>query len=428
MTKKTPVRNLIHLLAVNIAVFLFIALTLEVGARLFFYVKYNETAWLKYAISYPASDYSHVGPNYYHDFGGYLAFWPKIHKSVAWAEGTDVHINKFGFRSMDFELAKPEKTYRIVTIGESSTFGFHVPDDKTWPFVLNKLFQSKTSPGGAGYTNTEVVNLGLPWYNTNNNLNLMQFVVSLKPDLVLFYGGANDIGDIAMRQLDQSLGATRLQKLLSGLEKYSFFIYKAKIFFQTRMQRQQTPEESLVAVREKLTKTLFSREQIDFAENSYSANLIFKNLDRFKSIAEANGAKFIIASQLRAPIGKDWLKLAKDSKIFNDDLRSLEKVIQTIGFDAYQAQLERDLNIKGHLNYAETQQLLHARYIASLSSYAKARGILLVDFVKYIEGNFSYLVTDLHLSEEGNARLAEAVFKSLSCDSQGNGQCPSAAK
>ena len=44
--------------------------------------------------------------------------------------------NSHGFRGDEFEKEKPDDTFRIFTVGGSTTFGIGAEDDETWPAHL----------------------------------------------------------------------------------------------------------------------------------------------------------------------------------------------------------------------------------------------------------------------------------------------------
>lgn len=73
-------------------------------------------------------------------------------------------INKDGLNErFDYSVNKPEKTYRIITLGDSFTFGQNVNTGSNWPEVLedflNKNYQCKK------YDKFEVINLGVYGYD-----------------------------------------------------------------------------------------------------------------------------------------------------------------------------------------------------------------------------------------------------------------------
>lgn len=109
--------------------------------------------------------------------------------------GRSVHGQKFnthGFRSREF-VAKPPGVYRILSLGDSCTFGmtsfhegFFAP--KPYPQKLEDLAAERLGPG-----KVEVLNAGMGGYNTFHGLMLLRTMLrDLEPDLITVRFGWND--------------------------------------------------------------------------------------------------------------------------------------------------------------------------------------------------------------------------------------------
>ena len=55
-------------------------------------------------------------------------------------EGKTVTINSEGFRGPEITKSKPDNTFRIFTVGGSTTIGAGVLDHQTYPFYLQEKF------------------------------------------------------------------------------------------------------------------------------------------------------------------------------------------------------------------------------------------------------------------------------------------------
>jgi lysophospholipase L1-like esterase len=96
-------------------------------------------------------------------------------------------VNQQGFRGKDFP-GSIGKQKRILTLGESTTFGWGVKDNQTYPFFLMNQF-SKTD-------NVYVVNGGVPSYTSSQTLAYLEEILikgDLRPDIVLINILWNDI-------------------------------------------------------------------------------------------------------------------------------------------------------------------------------------------------------------------------------------------
>ena len=98
--------------------------------------------------------------------------------------------NQLGYRGKETTIEKPADTFRIVTLGASTTYGFGVNADQAYPALLENVLHNEY-----GLTHVEVINGGVPSYTSFELVpNFMYRVLELKPDLVIYYGALNDAG------------------------------------------------------------------------------------------------------------------------------------------------------------------------------------------------------------------------------------------
>ncbi len=102
--------------------------------------------------------------------------------------GCPVVINSNGFRGAEIPAEKGD-TYRIVAMGESTTFGMtESPTDKPWPEVLEQLIRERLKPSRP----IRVINTGVPAYTIWDNLSrVTSQILPLHPDMIISYHGAN---------------------------------------------------------------------------------------------------------------------------------------------------------------------------------------------------------------------------------------------
>ncbi len=101
-----------------------------------------------------------------------------------------IRHNGLGFRGPMPAVPKPQGTFRIVCMGESTTYCEALADDETYPAQLEREFR-KRLPGRT----IEVVNAGVAAYTSAHNIaNFVFKVQGLQPDLVVYYYTINDIG------------------------------------------------------------------------------------------------------------------------------------------------------------------------------------------------------------------------------------------
>jgi lysophospholipase L1-like esterase len=115
----------------------------------------------------------------------YLVYYP----TPNYRKGQTFH-NSLGYRNNEFSAEKSKNVFRIVALGGSSTYDVRIENnEKTFTAQLEKLLNEEY-----GYQNVEVINAGVPGYNSWEMLINLEFrVLDLDPDLVIIYEGTNDV-------------------------------------------------------------------------------------------------------------------------------------------------------------------------------------------------------------------------------------------
>jgi lysophospholipase L1-like esterase len=125
---------------------------------------------------------------------------PELRERTRWVFRT----NARGFNTPDVPLEKPAGTFRVVAMGDSSTFGWGVESDQTYARVLESLLRAR-HPG----RRLEVINLGICGYSSLQGRILMQLEGTLyRPDVVTISYGANDYSP-ATEPLEATLARQR---------------------------------------------------------------------------------------------------------------------------------------------------------------------------------------------------------------------------
>ena len=111
--------------------------------------------------------------------------------SQAFLMGVDVKINALVFRDREISVQKSAGTFRILALGDSTTFGWGVPFGQTYAKILEKsLNENPPSPKWSQY---EVINTGIGNYNTAQEVALFkERGLPLNPDLVIIGWYIND--------------------------------------------------------------------------------------------------------------------------------------------------------------------------------------------------------------------------------------------
>lgn len=108
----------------------------------------------------------------------------------AFLMGTDVQINSRGLRDYEYPLAKPAGAYRIMLLGDSTTFGWGDPLQDTAAKILERELNKDHVPGIQRF---EVINAGVGNYDTVQEVTYYEKRGrDFHPDLVILVYFIND--------------------------------------------------------------------------------------------------------------------------------------------------------------------------------------------------------------------------------------------
>jgi lysophospholipase L1-like esterase len=362
-----PTRRLVRQVAVVAAVTLALGLTPEVALRLGmaarhggsrYYLLYGLHGWTGRVDVSPWSTFT----------GDHYKFPPNYVLRGAAGQGEETaSINSLGFRGRDFQPRKPPGVFRIVCLGESSTFGFHNSDTGTYPFFLQHLLET----GGTG-SRVEVINAGFPYYNTGSIRSLLKAeVLGWEPNVITLYAAFND----ASWPLEIGPGV----RLLLWLQQRSITYLFLKEHVAT--------DRRVMAVNRWLDRRLPGRfdesaleQQLDRVAARYRWNVV-----DIITLARAAGIEVILAKQPMRTGSRRHLSYES-------------------GYQAVRDKLRRG----GRPSAPELVLLAHHRLIEELEAIGREHGLRLVDNIAIVDAHADHLATYVHLTEHGNLRLAEA--------------------
>lgn len=93
-----------------------------------------------------------------------------------------VHINSHGTRGVDFATEKPADTLRILSLGDSRTFGWGLTDEETYSRRLTEAVQAKVGGG----KRVELINAGVnAWSYPQMLVYFRDTALAYKPDYVV---------------------------------------------------------------------------------------------------------------------------------------------------------------------------------------------------------------------------------------------------
>ena len=102
---------------------------------------------------------------------------------------TQDKVNNRGWRDQNRSLTNKRKSFRILVLGDSLTFGFIVPKISTFTHLLETKFVEKN-------LNVEVINISYSGWSTSQQLEALKLEGALyKPDAVLVHFCINDLDE-----------------------------------------------------------------------------------------------------------------------------------------------------------------------------------------------------------------------------------------
>jgi lysophospholipase L1-like esterase len=135
------------------------------------------------------------GPCQYYDPDIGYRFYPNQERFLLGSKGertVKIVTNEMGYRGPWYLSPRPEGVKRIACLGDSYTFGWGVEDDESYPIYLEGLLAEQARLQQRAPT--EVFNLGVPGYNTRNELNTyLHNARPLQADLVVLAYYVNDL-------------------------------------------------------------------------------------------------------------------------------------------------------------------------------------------------------------------------------------------
>jgi lysophospholipase L1-like esterase len=270
-----------------------------------------------------------------------------------------ISINSLGFRGREIEREKGD-AYRIVALGESTTFGCTLGlEDKPWPALLEQMIRGRLNPPRP----VEVINAGVPGYTLEDNLHrLAKDVLPLKPDMIISYHGYN-----GFPLLDESLpivhGPAPPVYWPRPLTMVANFEYRLKVLrYRQRQTARPAPHAQTVS---------------DMMKTKYAGAY-----GELVQIAKTNHVRLVLAN----------FAMAVNSQSDQDVIE-----FYRAGFPFVKWQIEANR--------------LHSVLVQEIAQQNPA--VCLVDTHPALDGEHEKFVDLVHLTQEGRRQLAEAFFAGI---------------
>ena len=154
-------------------------------------------------------------------------------------EGTWFETNALGMRGPEIPIEKEPGEYRVVTLGDSCTFGKSVTEPQTWPRQLEGLL-AEDMPAGRF---ARVANLGVNGF-AGHEYHEMYFRLGqdLDPDLVVIGYNLNDFPNVIFAVDQKVYKKRKLRQLLSqdlrdGLGRTATYRWIRATYYELKKER-----------------------------------------------------------------------------------------------------------------------------------------------------------------------------------------------
>jgi lysophospholipase L1-like esterase len=231
-----------------------------------------------------------------------------------------VHINSHGTRGPEFALEKPANTFRILSLGDSRTFGWGLADEETYSRRLERLLQERFGSAKA----VEVINAGVnAWSFPQMLVFYRDIAAAWKPDAVIL-AEANLWTQFSEKNSDEFvkkfMARVRLKNLLRRSAIYHFAIEVKLQAFYARYRTKFIPvdpqKDALFKEQQQSDPDAVFRSAIESLcqaanGNRVSVTLLF--LPMLDDLSVTNPSRVLAAKQaVSAKLGVPLVDLTRD--------------------------------------------------------------------------------------------------------------------
>ena len=299
-----------------------------------------------------------------------------------------IHRNSLGFRGEE-PPADFADWLTIVTVGGSTTECRELADDKTWPQVLDTKLKGD-------FRHLWLNNAGLSGHSTYGHLALVRgYLVKLKPKVVIFLVGCNDIGLKDLNGADKNINKEltlssfrSLERFLGAMSDYSEVaaaLLNLKRYFFPKIETQITYDEIDLKTLEKRTRSAGTKATFARLCRPECLNAYRTRLEDLINITERNGITPIMATQpaLYGNVVDD---------ITGVNLGNIRATTNLDGLTAWEAM---------------------ESYNDVTRKICQDKNILLIDVAKELPKSSKYYYDLVHYTDAGAEKVAAIMFANL---------------
>jgi lysophospholipase L1-like esterase len=315
-----------------------------------------------------------------------------------------IKMNNKGLRGPDIVGKKDDGTIRIITLGASSTFGYHDRDNETYPYYLQEILNDNLKKYPLhNIKRFEVINFGVPTLKIENIYSLfVNEALPLTPDLVTFYEGHNNVGSE--------------QDILDLNKKYQH----NKFFKFVSSTYQEVSHRSLLWVfSSNLVNNVFTKYNVSYLSDDkqiFNDSKTYSSMEFpvfFEAISQnmAKRQEAMTSSFMRHLdlVNRECLKHHIVLLVANQQVSSRTFAHEKLKGKTYQEEVFFVVNkLKNNEDLTSHQLFLlkHALLMKELKSWALKENVPFVDIIKSLDQDRDTLLTSVHLNPRGNKIIA----------------------
>lgn len=292
------------------------------------------------------------------------------------AEGGVCSVNNLGFRGAeDTMVPKPDGIVRVVVLGGSAVFCFEVDDADAWTALLEDKLRARYG------NHIEVVNAGVPGYDAFiSKMNYLYRIRPLEPDIVIVSHTWNDLK--RLREIES--GAFPRADLPPPPNPVRKFFRHFQLAWRARVLWQRVAGDD----RRENTWDRGVAGPEHIPDGGRAHRWVRRNYDDLALLTESDGVRPVFASQAG---------LISESVIRDPEARV--RIRNDYAFLSLEETLKQWRAISGIIERS-----------------AWDNGVLFVDEYGSVPHDPDLFHDHVHLTEEGNRRVAEVMFEAMVSD------------
>lgn len=196
------------------------------------------------------------------------------------------------YTEQTFAKVKPDKTYRIFCLGESTTYGFPYPPNINFPVFLKQRLQTLFPD-----RQFEVINVGVTAISSYAVADFVKELVNYQPDLLLLYMGHNEFYGALGSASTEGFGRNRtLIKLNLALQRFKVYVLTRDLV-QSVAALFQSKDEAGTKGKIMMAR-MIGKSNIDIAsqEHQFAIQSFIDNLLEIVEAAQRHQVKILVST------------------------------------------------------------------------------------------------------------------------------------